>query len=65
MSLIYLTGSTGFVGTSFIKYFDKKNVVIHKRGQNFNINSAKTVIHLAGKAHDLKKNNNFFRLLSS
>ena len=55
MSLIYLTGSTGFVGTSFIKYFDKKNVVIHKRGENFNIDSAKIVIHLAGKAHDLKK----------
>lgn len=58
MSLIYLTGSTGFVGTSFIKYFDKKNLVIHKRGQNFNIDSAKIVIHLVGKAHDIKKTSN-------
>ena len=54
MSLIFLTGSSGFVGTSVLNYFGKENVVIHKRGYFFNIDSELAVIHLAGKAHDLK-----------
>lgn len=55
MSLIFLTGSTGFVGTSVLNYFGIDNVRIHNRGENFNLDSETVVIHLAGKAHDLKK----------
>lgn len=55
MSKVYITGSSGFVGTSVIKHFGIDNIVQHKRGDNFVFGSASIVIHLAGKAHDLKK----------
>ena len=55
---IYLTGASGFVGknliTNFNKDFDIKN---HIRGSEFLIKQ-NTVIHLAGKAHDLKNISN-------
>jgi nucleoside-diphosphate-sugar epimerase len=55
---IYLTGASGFVGknliTNFNKYFDIKK---HIRGSEFLIKQ-NTVIHLAGKAHDLKNISN-------
>jgi nucleoside-diphosphate-sugar epimerase len=51
---LFLTGSSGFVGTSVLNYFKKKKIVQYKRGDNFKIELASTVIHLAGKAHDLK-----------
>ena len=52
--MIYLTGASGFVGNSVFNYFGTQNTLQHNRGDNFKINSAATVIHLAGKAHDLK-----------
>ncbi len=51
---IYLTGSTGFVGNSLLKYFVKENFIQWKTGDDFKIDSVTTVIHLAGKAHDQK-----------
>ena len=53
--MIYLTGSSGFVGKSFLNYFKRDNVCVSSRGKVSNIDGAEVVIHLAGKAHDLKK----------
>jgi nucleoside-diphosphate-sugar epimerase len=52
---IYLTGASGFVGKNLISYLGDK-AVINKfsRGSKVNIHED-IVIHLAGKAHDLKK----------
>ena len=58
MSMIFLTGSSGFVGTSVLNYFGTENTLQYKRGDNFKIDLALVVIHLAGKAHDLKKTSN-------
>jgi nucleoside-diphosphate-sugar epimerase len=52
---VFITGSSGFVGKSFIANFSKEKLIQWKRGNEININSALVVIHLAGKAHDLKK----------
>ena len=52
---IYLTGSSGFVGNSVLNYFSKEKINKHRRNEKINIDSASIVIHLAGKAHDLKK----------
>lgn len=54
MQRIFLTGSSGFVGTSFLNYFKNEMIRTSSRGEESNIDNAKIVIHLAGKAHDLK-----------
>jgi nucleoside-diphosphate-sugar epimerase len=59
MRLVCLTGGNGFVGknvTLFLK--DKVTLISRKQLQEINssyLNSSETIIHLAGKAHDLKK----------
>jgi nucleoside-diphosphate-sugar epimerase len=59
MKSIFLTGSTGFVGTNLVKYFiNSFEIIRYKKGNPFTINQD-IVIHLAGKAHDLKKKANF------
>jgi nucleoside-diphosphate-sugar epimerase len=50
---IFVTGSSGFVGASVLNYFGGDSIIKYKRGDVFKIDSASTVIHLAGKAHDL------------
>ena len=50
----FITGSTGFVGTSVIKAFKKKNFYLWERESIIKIQDVECVIHLAGKAHDLK-----------
>jgi nucleoside-diphosphate-sugar epimerase len=55
---IFLTGSSGFVGSSVLNYFGSDSIIQFKRGDVFKIDSESTVIHLAGKAHDLKKTTN-------
>jgi nucleoside-diphosphate-sugar epimerase len=52
--MIFLTGSSGFVGKSFLNYFNRDNVRVSSRGKTSKIDGAEVVIHLAGKAHDLK-----------
>jgi nucleoside-diphosphate-sugar epimerase len=52
---LFLTGSNGFVGTAFKSYFRLKNIIQYKRGSEIKIDLSSTVIHLAGKTHDLKK----------
>ena len=52
---IYLSGSSGFVGRNFISFIGNKIPIrTHVRGSDIFINE-KIVIHLAGKAHDLKE----------
>ena len=54
---IFLTGSSGFVGKNIISYFGKE-VAISKYERDSVISIQEDiVIHLAGKAHDLKKVN--------
>lgn len=62
MATIALTGATGFVGTNLFNYLKTSNQieylkVRYKKNQQFNFN-ANVLIHLAGKAHDLKKVSN-------
>ena len=59
MKNIIITGATGFVGGNVVKYLSKANNIqaISARyvpNQKFGLNGD-AVIHLAGKAHDLKK----------
>lgn len=51
---IFITGSSGFVGTSFLNIFNNEVVRVSSRGQESKIDDAEVVINLAGKAHDLK-----------
>ena len=53
---IFITGSTGFVGTNLLKYLsDTHHYSKYVRNSILNISEdIELVIHLAGKAHDLK-----------
>jgi nucleoside-diphosphate-sugar epimerase len=55
LKTIVFTGASGFVGKNLLKYFnDTYNIYVLKRKENVRINHD-FFIHLAGKAHDLKK----------
>ena len=56
---ITITGSSGFVGQNLLRFLKKDNDLVplsirFNQNKKFNLNSS-VVIHLAGKAHDLKK----------
>jgi hypothetical protein len=51
---IYLTGSSGFVGTSFLDHFQIHQVSEHRKGLEFFLDSASIIIQPGGKAHNLK-----------
>ena len=54
-SKIFISGASGFVGTNLISYLNK-NYTFVKYNRSIQISiSSDIVIHLAGKAHDLKK----------
>ena len=53
MNSIFITGSSGFVGFNLIEYFASSIFLKYQRGAPIEINQD-IVIHLAGKAHDLK-----------
>ena len=58
MSSIFITGSSGFVGLNLIEYLRSFFTFIkYQRETAIEINQD-IVIHLAGKAHDLKKTSN-------
>ena len=53
MNSIFLTGSSGFVGVNLIEFFGSSIFLKYQRAAPIEINQD-VVIHLAGKAHDLK-----------
>ena len=58
MRSIFLTGSSGFVGKYLKSYFyNQYSFFDYKSNSNINI-SQEVVVHLAGKAHDLKNTSN-------
>jgi nucleoside-diphosphate-sugar epimerase len=52
--ILFVTGSRGFVGKSLNKGGMFGSLVQHNRGDNFDFENVTTVLHLAGKAHDLR-----------
>jgi nucleoside-diphosphate-sugar epimerase len=52
--MILVTGFSGFVGSNFQKYFEDKSIRSFHRGEEIVIHGEDVVVHLAGKAHDLK-----------
>jgi nucleoside-diphosphate-sugar epimerase len=60
MKNILIIGASGFVGKNLIKYFKdvQFQVSSYIRDTRLNLSNSYTVIHLAGKAHDLKKTSN-------
>jgi len=55
---IFITGSSGFIGKSLLNNFSDDKSIKWKRGNEIKIDSTSVVIHLAGKAHDLKNTSN-------
>jgi nucleoside-diphosphate-sugar epimerase len=54
----YITGHSGFVGKEFLINFSDEKIIQWNRESVIKIDTAFGVIHLAGKAHDLKKISN-------
>lgn len=52
--MIIVSGFSGFVGLNFQKHFEKISFRKLKRGEELVIHGEDVIIHLAGKAHDLK-----------
>lgn len=51
---LYLTGGTGFIGTSILRDFQFEDISINSRVKEPKLQCKEIVIHLAGKAHDLR-----------
>ena len=54
MNKILISGSTGFIGSYFLNYFVSKSIRTFQRGEDLLVHDEDTIVHLAGKAHDLK-----------
>jgi len=57
---IFVIGASGFVGTNLINYLINVQFQVraYVRNTRFDLSNSNTVVHLAGKAHDLKKTSN-------
>ncbi len=68
MQNIFITGASGFIGQNLTKHLKNYNLITisRKNGFDYNLidndfldnNKIEIIIHLAGKAHDLKKTSN-------
>ncbi len=58
MDNILISGATGFVGSNLVKFFNGEYTIIRYRKDSPLVINQTIVIHLAGKAHDLKKTSN-------
>lgn len=59
MKIVTITGSTGFVGKNLTHYLEDSDVSVRALSlrssyEDWNLQNSYAVIHLAGKAHDLK-----------
>ena len=54
MSSIFVTGSSGFVGSNLKGYLGSSNIISEYHREKELILNSNVVIHLAGKVHDLK-----------
>lgn len=56
MNSILITGATGFVGENLSKYLQSYSfqVITYRRNSALDLTNINALIHLAGKAHDLK-----------
>jgi nucleoside-diphosphate-sugar epimerase len=54
----FITGSSGFVGTCVLRSFDLDDFYIWSRNNNIQLDGVQYILHLAGKAHDLKNSSN-------
>jgi len=54
--MILITGATGFVGRNITSHLRSKKLqfIVYERSTPINCKTVETVLHLAGKAHDLK-----------
>lgn len=52
--MVFLTGSSGFIGSSLINSNQFGKILKYRRGEDFNLDKVDIVFHFAGKAHDLK-----------
>ena len=65
LNKLCITGSSGFVGQNLVQYFKKNSIELYELTRE-KLNSAdflfsldtKSIVHLAGKAHDLKQTSN-------
>jgi nucleoside-diphosphate-sugar epimerase len=57
MNKVYITGTSGFVGRNLVGYIKNKYIIdsYNRQTSIINLEHCYAVIHLAGKAHDLKK----------
>jgi len=55
---ILVLGATGFVGTNLVKFFDSDYSIFNHQKDSSLLIKETIVIHLAGKAHDLKNTSN-------
>lgn len=58
MDNILISGATGFVGSNLVKFFNGEYTIIRYRKDSPLVINQTIVIHLAGKAHDLKNTSN-------
>lgn len=56
--MIFLIGSSGFIGRNFKKSFQGETVKCWLKSSELDFESSNIIVHLAGKAHDLKNASN-------
>ena len=64
MLRVLITGSSGFVGSNLISFLSNEYIIEKFDRQNFKKIESDVIIHLAGKAHDLKNSslqNEYFK----